>query len=490
MSITISSNNLILDWPQIKITGKDAQAFLNRQTTNNVLQISNFQFNCLTDNHGKLISVFIIQKIQNDFFLYVERHLLEKTLQRLNQFLVSEDVEITTTEKKLMINFDFNSENYFWGIAANVECVKSIEVNTEEKVYKDIRLQSGHLRIGIEIPENELINNTPYVRFVSFSKGCYPGQETVNKIFNNRGAASFPVAYKVDQLNKSINSWKKNNENIATFIASFNIYDQEFKIINLKREYRIYNQNIELDEGIFRFLQLPIIPEVKEERIEFFVELAQNYFLEGKEEVALLFFNEALSLDPNNIEILERTGVLLGRLTKYDEAISKMNKILEINPITPMAHTNLSVYYMKIGKIEEAEKHKNEAVTKSFQFFAKKSQDEKNALLEKENKKKELFAKLEMFKQVLEIDQEDSFALLGSAQIYFELNNIDETENTLNNLLKTEPENYKALLLKARVLDLRNDKEESKNFKIKSQKIAMKRGDQKFLSENLRFFNL
>ena len=45
----------------------------------------------------------------------------------------------------------------------------------------------------------------------------------------------------------------------------------------------------------------------------------------------------------------------MSKQNKLDEAIALMKRLVEIDPEEIMAHSNLSVYYMQQGRIEDAE---------------------------------------------------------------------------------------------------------------------------------------
>ncbi|HIA10593.1 MAG TPA: aminomethyltransferase, partial [Flavobacteriales bacterium] len=101
-----------------------------------------------------------------------------------------------------------------------------------------------------------------------------------------------------------------------------------------------------------------------------------------------------------------------------DEAISLMKRLVEINPEEIMAHSNLSVYYMQQGRIEDAEREKGEATALQFEKaiaenMAKKTTEDKvkQDLAEREQK-------ISMFKQVLEIDPVDQVANFGLGSVY------------------------------------------------------------------------
>ncbi|GIW23247.1 MAG: hypothetical protein KatS3mg068_2254 [Candidatus Sericytochromatia bacterium] len=61
-----------------------------------------------------------------------------------------------------------------------------------------------------------------------------------------------------------------------------------------------------------------------------------------------------------------------------------MNKLTEIAPDEPMARTNLSIFYMKIGNKEEAEKQMALATALKFKKAMKENQLKKS--LEEEKK--------------------------------------------------------------------------------------------------------
>jgi Flp pilus assembly protein TadD len=64
-----------------------------------------------------------------------------------------------------------------------------------------------------------------------------------------------------------------------------------------------------------------------------------NLIKKGKElmedckfEESLSFFDQALLLQPNNPDLLNKKGVILRSLGRYDEAIECFNKSLQLDP--------------------------------------------------------------------------------------------------------------------------------------------------------------
>src|SRR5690606_5012874 len=132
------------------------------------------------------------------------------------------------------------------------------------------------------------------------------------------------------------------------------------------------------------------------------------------------YFRQAIDLSPEFADAYEALGVMLGRQNRFEEAILLMDELTKIDSSSVLAHTNKSLYLMKLGKIEEAEQEKSLATVKSFQKFGteaklKEQMDEERKKQEQEWEKRE-----KMFSQVLEIDAEDTLANYGLGSISVE----------------------------------------------------------------------
>lgn len=78
-----------------------------------------------------------------------------------------------------ILGFDLLSRNEFAGsFPINAPAVDQSTLEAE-------RIASGRPRFGIDVTSDLVVNETPLLdRAVSFTKGCYPGQETVARIHN------------------------------------------------------------------------------------------------------------------------------------------------------------------------------------------------------------------------------------------------------------------------------------------------------------------
>lgn len=82
---------------------------------------------------------------------------------------------------------------------------------------------------------------------------------------------------------------------------------------------------------------------------------ALDLMADGHLEKAVDRYREALAADPAFTEPMHGLVRVLQDLQRYDEAIEVANRIAEIDPDDVLAHTSLSVLYMKKGMIPEAE---------------------------------------------------------------------------------------------------------------------------------------
>jgi len=68
-------------------------------------------------------------------------------------------------------------------------------------------------------------------------------------------------------------------------------------------------------------------------------------------------FKQAMSLNPNHFDAHYEYGALLGRLKRLDEAEAKLQKAVQIDPLSSRVHDFLGITYRLKGETEKAEAH-------------------------------------------------------------------------------------------------------------------------------------
>jgi tetratricopeptide (TPR) repeat protein len=184
-----------------------------------------------------------------------------------------------------------------------------------------------------------------------------------------------------------------------------------------------------------------------------------------------------LSFDSSLADAYESLGVMLGREEKFQEAIEWMDKLLIVNPQSVLAHTNKSLYLMRLGKIEEAEAEKSLATVKSFAVFGQEAKVKKQLAEELKKKEEEVLRREKMFLQVLEIDEEDTIALYGMSDIFFQRKDFQSAINNLEKVIAVDPKYSTAYLLLGKAYEAKGDVEKARSVYQAGIVLASKRGD-------------
>lgn len=80
-----------------------------------------------------------------------------------------------------------------------------------------------------------------------------------------------------------------------------------------------------------------------------------DMFGQGKMEEAIVKYDEAIAVDPNDAELYMAKSMAYQRMKDLDNALEVAKKAVEVNPQEPLFHTNLSRCFQQKGMIQEAE---------------------------------------------------------------------------------------------------------------------------------------
>ena len=100
-------------------------------------------------------------------------------------------------------------------------------------------------------------------------------------------------------------------------------------------------------------------------------ERAVDILSQGKREEAAEALLTLIESYPSYADAYETLGMIYYKLGRFDDAIAWTGKLAALKPDYAMAHTNLSVFYMKKGMKEKAEEEKAKATVLSFKNFSK-----------------------------------------------------------------------------------------------------------------------
>lgn len=160
--------------------------FLNGLTSNTLDKPKN----AFLDVHGKIIATFDQLRVSEDeFFILIERPFIEAVLKHLERFAKLSKVVIQ--EKDFKVYFDVDGIYKASGEESVIpqKCGqlvvsrKDLENTISEEEFTLFRLRNNMPVHGIDY-QNEMLLNVDEHECVSFTKGCFLGQELVAKVHN------------------------------------------------------------------------------------------------------------------------------------------------------------------------------------------------------------------------------------------------------------------------------------------------------------------
>ena len=493
--------------------GPDAMSFLQGQLTSDVKGLEQGKGHETTrlNRTGKLQGWgFLLKEDTETFYLLAERSVCELLEEDLTQFIIMEEVEIKHTpmvpvlltkarpdwgevaERKHFFTGDFFNEDAAFLLDSSLESAESLEFGRRlsEEEFETLSLMAGYPSF---LCHNELVTNTILNDLaVSYTKGCFLGQETASKITNNRGAAFYPVFLELNPENSDscpeaetplyVSEKKAGNSKHA-----FTWKGTRYLLASLARVYRVKERrfHFSVKDGVGfqgKVLYAPFFKDSRhQQKAHELYEEGLSYFREAEseeqEKVALELLQKSVEIDPKHSDAYEALGVIYGRHQDFEKAIDLMDSLLEVDPDSVMAHTNKSLYLMKLGKIEEAEEEKGLATVASFKQYGEESQAKRAEEEQKEQEEKELQDRERMFNEVLEIDPEDLIANFGLGDISYRRGQYEQAMGYLQKVLETDPKYSQAYLLLGKSYQALGKKEEAKDIFEKGVNIASSRGE-------------
>jgi folate-binding protein YgfZ len=216
---------------KVTVTGRDRQAFLQGMLTNDVKKLAPGQGApaAFLDAHGKVMALMRVYALEDTVWIELPSSLTEKTLERLDHFLISEkayfeaadstfaivavqgararellsalsgnalalgphehvEVEIAGTPVRVIDRREGSVPGFHcWtaaehGAALWQALAGAGAVPAGMEALDALRVEGGVPWYGHDVDESHIFPEARLDDFVSFTKGCYIGQETVARV--------------------------------------------------------------------------------------------------------------------------------------------------------------------------------------------------------------------------------------------------------------------------------------------------------------------
>lgn len=460
-----------------KVFGSDASSYLSGQLTNKLPKENQGNLQSLLSSKGQLDCIFYLHRESKEKFIIIcDKDSKDIFLERINRFIISEDVEVELSTDNInsyigQKNLErFFKENnvvpfVFLGELALLTWdnpVKSNKIKANEIKIKETWLGNSH-----EYKPRFLTDSIYLEDCYNVNKGCFPGQENLAKIYNNRGAANYPcLVVTKEKLEEPL---LVNNEKAGVLIHVIEQNDQFFNFCLLKRDFRIDQNTLSINSKEAKIFLYPnVFDRISFQISSLYYQALDLFNVEDKVEDSKNILKNILKIQEKHFDAYESLGVILGREENYKEALNVFHQLEQVDPTSIMAQTNLSLYYMKVGEIEKAEEHKANAIVKEFERMGMA-----------EEKKEDFSSQIKMFESVLEIDPEDDIALNGLGDIFFNQNDFEKALGLYEKVLEKNSKNLQSLMGKVRIFEKLKEFEMLKPLLEHSLKIAASQGRNK-----------
>ena len=179
----------------LKLSGNDVQTFLQGQLSNdiNALEEGVVQINAYCQHQGKIIALLWVMRQNNDYYLSFPSDLKAIVTQKLNMFKMMSDVQITDLSDEIiqlgliddnvkgeLSNFKLNQQQSL-ALVKSADKFDLSDQSAWEKACIDNAIAEVVLKTS-EVFVPQLLNLDIDELGVSFTKGCYPGQEVVARL--------------------------------------------------------------------------------------------------------------------------------------------------------------------------------------------------------------------------------------------------------------------------------------------------------------------
>ena len=530
------SAQFLKDSSLLRFKGEDHLTFLQGQTTNDILSLSDGegQSTAILDPKSKVRTTSTVYRCHDSVYMVLPKSAIDAVEEHLNKYIVMDDAEIERIGLEHILVSGPNARSYLEDFFAcelrpkNLYehqqlswnertiplalCVGNGEpgflffVKDTSEFYKELnsfkplpllddeiqevmRIEAGILKFGKDLDEKTLFPETNLqTEYVSFTKGCFVGQEIVARV-KYRGSvnrAMMGIVFNAEAPSQ-VDDFQVRGQKAGRLTSL--CYSEHLKspiaLAYVNKNFRTPGTriNLETEEGVFKaeVVYLPFYQRKSAiEEADAIYHEALAIFSESqddKDEIVEPMLREAIQKNPKMADAYETLGVLLSRHERYDEAIEIMKRLKEINPEEVMAYSNLSLFYMKKGMIQEAEDEKAAATAASFKRAAKDRKLRIEAEKQQKQQEEEAKARLGMFKQVLEIDEDDLIANFGMGKALLESGKPTEAIEYLKKCLDVKKDYTVAYLQLGLALVKSNNTAEARDIFTSGIECAIRNGD-------------
>ena len=539
----------------ITVSGPDAASYLHSRTTQDILALEPGEgaWAALLDKGAHALSVFSVHRLDDDQFVLMLPRAAEKTtLEQLTKYRITEQVNFylkagcvyrvlgqqaaTYLQNTHGLAYNNLPDNgaitlpmgewadsliirqavgdtpcWLWWMPFETRLSRPDNAkDLEETTLSLLQLEAGIPLWGVDYNASTLLPETGLEALVvSYTKGCYLGQETIARVKTYGSVQKRLTGLMLPALNSLPQPGHPvvlaNGLTVGQFAraAWSPTCESTLALAYLDKTHRTPGQNLTLDvngEAVSGTVtQLPFVGEKpavlvedkpEDDKAQQLNALLTRFARIAEDDGAGLNaiaadLSALLAKHPGYADALEALGVLRSRLGQYAEAITLMEQLLDADPDRAMAHTNMSIYWLKLGDKEQAEDHKAKATSLAMKIAmrARQANPAENTDEMASKHQQQLQEKVALFLNALKQFPDDPLGNFGLASAYMELSQPYEAIAYFEKALEGQPNHSVAYLSLGKCFEATQQWINAKNTYEQGVAVAARRGDQMPLSD-------
>ena len=194
----------------ITASGSDARSYLHSQLSQDIvsMRIGETRQSLLLQPTGKLDGIIRVTCVEGEtFVLDVDNGCGEAVLTRLNRFKIRVNVDLSLGHESWVavrnVQSPISGSIPAWRCDGTAVDIRGAEVNAELRQgsfddYEEARIIAAWPTMNVDVTETSIPAETGIIDVaVSFTKGCYPGQELVERMDSRGSIAPRQLRYVV-----------------------------------------------------------------------------------------------------------------------------------------------------------------------------------------------------------------------------------------------------------------------------------------------------
>lgn len=504
------------------IEGQDSGRFLQSQSTNDIGKLDRGEgcWSASVDRQGKIQGYYYAWRFcQDEYWLLLDRVQIPDLITHLEKFHILEPFTIRDASEEYKVfallgaraiemrpialgywlQLDrFGTPGIEWivPVAQAEDAQRWLEALHEillsEEILDTFRIEAGLPKFGVDMDNTTLLPETGLQQIaVSYDKGCYLGQEVIARVKTYGAVQKALVGLTLSALPEFNAPIIHEGKTIGTYKSAIvsSTLNQPIALAYLDKIHR--TPGLKLGDATvvsLPFVKTTTVTYIQPAQAKLKLSEGLAKFSQSEDDDAIVLLNEAIALDPKLADAYEALGVILGRHERIDEAIDLMHKLLEVAPDHVLAHTNLSIFWLKKGDKDKAEEEKAKATVAGMRQaakaagldFAKLDAQRQEA---EAAKIKQLEERIELFKQALSFSPDDPLGNFGIGSCYLDLQRYAEAIIPFEKTINAQPSHTVAYLSLGKALEATGEFTRAKEIYKKGIPIASARGDMMPLSE-------